>query len=42
MVVVCCCEVTRREVGHGVMKGSCSCRSCSSGSLGVMGWFCCV
>ena len=42
VVVVHHCEVTRREVSHGVMKESCHCHPCSSDSLGVMGWFHCA
>ena len=42
MVVVHCCEVMRREVSHGVMKGSRCCRPCSSDSLGIMGQFHCA
>ena len=42
VVVVHCCEVTRREVSHGVMKGSRSCHPHSSGGSGIMGQFCCA
>ena len=39
VIVVCHCEVTSREVIHGVMKGSRCCCPRSSDGLGVMGQF---